>query len=317
MSETQSRRGHRTGSKDEQSDSGRSFYLDILTAMTSGAMAGAVAKTTIAPLDRTKIIFQTSQMQFSVKNVIKVISSTVQQHGVLALWRGNSATMARIVPYAAIQFAAFEQLKLMLSPESRNATAVTRFVCGSLAGIIAAFCTYPLDLVRARMAVTQKGRYNGLSETVLKIYHEEGFRKFYRGFVPTMLGIVPYAGLSFLTYETCKSSYRNMTEGSEPNSMYRMAFGACAGFVGQSTTYPLDIVRRRMQTDGSHGKPNPEYRTIYSTMKSVLQHEGLIGGLYKGLSMNWLKGPIAVGISFTTYDFFHDFFRKTLLKQNR
>lgn len=32
-------------------------------------------------------------------------------------------------------------------------------MCGSLAGIIAAFCTYPLDLVRARMAVTQRGRY--------------------------------------------------------------------------------------------------------------------------------------------------------------
>jgi hypothetical protein len=41
----------------------------------------------------------------------------------------------------------------------RDGPALTRFVCGSLAGVIAAFCTYPLDLVRARMAVTQKGRY--------------------------------------------------------------------------------------------------------------------------------------------------------------
>ena len=121
-----------------------------------------------------------------------------------------------------------------------------------------------------------------------------------------MLGIVPYAGLSFLTYETCKSKYRKWTDGSEPKSIHRMAFGACAGFVGQSTTYPLDIVRRRMQTDGIHAAKNPEYRTITSTLKSVLQNEGLIGGLYKGLSMNWIKGPIAVGISFMTYDFIHE-----------
>lgn len=149
-------------------------------------------------------------------------------------------------------------------------------------------------------------------DAVHKIYEEEGIRTFYRGFVPTMLGIVPYAGLSFLTYESCKSRYRKMSNGLEPNSMYRMAFGACAGFIGQSMTYPLDIVRRRMQTDGTHGKVNPEYRTIYRTVKSIFRQEGLVSGLYKGLSMNWLKGPIAVGISFTTYDFFRDFFQTLL-----
>ena len=153
-------------------------------------------------------------------------------------------------------------------------------------------------------------RYKGLLDAIQKIHMEEGTKKFYRGFVPTMLGIVPYAGLSFLTYETCKGTYRKWTDGNEPNSMYRMLFGACAGFVGQSTTYPLDIVRRRMQTDGTHGDKNPEYRNIISTVRSVLRNEGLITGLYKGLSMNWVKGPIAVGISFTTYDFFHEQFQK-------
>lgn len=153
-------------------------------------------------------------------------------------------------------------------------------------------------------------RYDGLSDAFQKIHFEEGMQKFFRGFIPTMLGIVPYAGVSFFTYESCKSVYRKHHNDNEPSSMHRLVFGAGAGFIGQSTTYPLDIVRRRMQTDGTQGVVNPEYRTIVSTMRSVVHNEGFTSGLYKGLSMNWIKGPIAVGISFMTYDFVHDRLKK-------
>ena len=64
-------------------------------------------------------------------------------------------------------------------------------------------------------------------------------------------------------------------------------------------SYPLDIVRRRMQTEGL--VTSISYRSILHTMSYVLRSEGL-RGLYKGVSMNWIKGPLAVTISFNTYD---------------
>lgn len=97
------------------------------------------------------------------------------------------------------------------------------------------------------------------------------------------------------------------TGRSQPYPLERLAFGACAGLIGQSASYPLDVVRRRMQTAGVTGS---SYGTILGTMRAIVTQEGVVHGLYKGLSMNWLKGPIAVGISFTTFDITHSLLLK-------
>ena len=150
---------------------------------------------------------------------------------------------------------------------------------------------------------------------VTKIYREEGLSAYYRGLFPTLLGIVPYAGISFFTYESLKKLYSDAFHDSRKlNPLHRLLFGACAGLFGQSATYPLDIIRRRMQTDGISGPSRPEYNRMWSTAKYVYATEGLKKGLYKGLSMNWVKGPIAVGVSFTTFDLLHGFFQKQFIQ---
>lgn len=221
----------------------------------------------------------------------------------MSLWRGNSATMARIVPYAAIQYAAHEQWKQALnSTNQRNLPPVRRYLAGSLAGVTASSLTYPLDFARARMAVTKKCEYNTLLEVFVKIHRTEGLHTVFRGFTPAVAGVIPYAGTSFYTYETLKKWHTDYTGELEPSHLYKMCFGAVAGLLGQSTSYPLDIVRRRMQTSGVTGMSHI-YTSIGATLVYIYRTEGVWRGLFKGLSMNWIKGPIAVGISFTTFEF--------------
>ncbi|RVE73853.1 hypothetical protein OJAV_G00035540 [Oryzias javanicus] len=285
--------------------------LSAVDSLLCGAFAGAVAKTVIAPLDRTKIIFQVSSKRFSAKEAFRLIYCTYLKDGLLSLWRGNSATMVRVMPYAAIQFCSHEQYKKLLGGhygfQEKALPPFPRFLAGSLAGTTAAMLTYPLDTVRARMAVTAKEMYSNIMHVFVRISQEEGIRTLYRGFTPTILGVIPYAGITFFTYETLKKLHAERTKRSQPYPHERLVFGACAGLIGQSASYPLDVVRRRMQTAGVTGS---SYSTILGTIREVVTKEGVVRGLYKGLSMNWLKGPVAVGISFTAFDVTHNLLLK-------
>lgn len=268
-----------------------------IISLLSGAIAGGVAKTCIAPLDRTKIHFQTHDSRFSVREALKFLHNTYSQHGITALWRGNSATMVRILPYAALQYCSHEQFKKILEVDTnerkKNGKAKS-FLAGSLAGLVSSICTYPLDLARARMAVTNSDKIK-LVDIFRNLVIKDGYLALYRGCLPSMIGIIPYAGVTFFTYETAKRLHYQHTGKEEPHHLQRLAFGALAGLLGQSASYPLDVVRRRMQTSETRLK-------MSETALKVIRDPSPIRSMYKGLSLNWIKGPISVGVSFTTFD---------------
>lgn len=269
----------------------------IITSLLSGAIAGGVAKTCIAPLDRTKIHFQIQDSKFSVQEAVKFLSNTYNQHGIVALWRGNSATMVRILPYAALQYCSHEQFKTMLkvdTNERKKNRKARSFLAGSLAGLVSSICTYPLDLARARMAVSNSDKIR-LIQIFKTIVWKDGYLALYRGCLPSIFGIVPYAGVTFFTYETAKRLHNEYTLKEEPHHLERMAFGALAGLLGQTAAYPLDVVRRRMQTSATK-------LGMIETIVYVLRNPNPVRSMYRGLSLNWVKGPISVGISFTTFD---------------
>ncbi len=150
------------------------------------------------------------------------------------------------------------------------------------------------------MAVSRKQLYKGLIDTVRLIHQKEGSLTLFRGISPTILGIIPYAGCSFFTYESLKKMYSDKYN-IEVSPIARVIAGAIAGLVGQTGSYPLDIVRRRMQTDAVLGV---RYNGVLHTLQIVMKKEG-VRGLYKGATMNLIKGPISVTVSFNIYETVH------------
>lgn len=77
-----------------------------------------------------------------------------------------------------------------------------------MAGVTSQSLTYPLDLARARMAVTDKYTgYRSLRHVFIRIWIDEGPAILFRGYWATIIGVIPYAGTSFFTYETLKRKY--------------------------------------------------------------------------------------------------------------
>ncbi|CAF1402729.1 unnamed protein product [Adineta steineri] len=284
----------------------------IVSSLIAGACAGALAKTTIAPFDRAKINFQVRVDKFSYRRCFKFLKESYRNEGFMSWYRGNSANLVRVIPSAAINFTAHEQWKRILGTDKHEKTPGRRFISGSLAGVTSATITYPLDLARARMAVTNKTVYSNLFSVFLSILKNEGVTALYRGALLSLVGVLPYSGCVFFTYESLKHIRIDYHSHRPINKAERMLFGATAGLVGQTVSYPFDVIRRRLQT-AAVIRPNEASLGAIATASKIIREEGITRGLYKGVTMNWLKGPISVGVSFVTFDTLIKYIRRSSL----
>lgn len=293
--------------------------------IAAGAGAGVASKTVTAPIDRIRVIFQVGRRKkFTVFGFFEYGAKIVRRAGVLDLWTGNLAIILRVMPYAGIQFAAFEQYRIVLighvMSHDEMLQPMMRFCAGAMAGATATTITYPLDLLRAQMAVSAsslsiKERHPSYVAAVEELVREEGVAALYKGLGPTLLGIVPNAGMSFMVFETLKPWIQTEILGLRSEKdlpmVWRLVAGGIAGFLAQTATYPLHVVRRRMQVQNLMEGETGRYPSVRSALLTILRTEGLVRGLYKGASVTLLKGPISTACAFGTNDLLKSLLART------
>jgi hypothetical protein len=292
------------------------------------------AKSVVAPIDRIKILYQVSSAKFHVWKIPEVMLNIIRTEGFQALWKGNTATMIRVFPYSGVQFMTFDRCKSFFLHEhehhgryisfvndhsKRGLTPVESLIAGMVAGSVSVAVTYPLDLTRAQLAVLRRHRNDGVPTkgfvaVLLDNYQQRGVGGLFRGMTPTLMGILPYSGIAFTLNEQGKKRIQNMT-GRDLTTIERMQCGAFSGLFAQTLTYPIEVTRRRMQTIGVvgtdtalgslgvHEKASTGPPTLITTIRTLYAEQGY-RGFFKGVSLNWLKGPLAFSISFTAYDTF-------------
>ncbi|KAF7266640.1 hypothetical protein GWI33_020135 [Rhynchophorus ferrugineus] len=289
----------------------------VFKNLLCGGIAGMVSKTTVAPLDRVKILLQAYNHHHVNNGVFTGLNHIIKKEGYIALYKGNGAQMVRIFPYAAAQFTSFELYKKYLSGVFGPKSHIDKFVAGASAGLTAVLLTYPLDTVRARLAFQISGEhvYTGIIHTAISIFKQEGgIRALYRGFTPTLMGMVPYAGLSFYCFEylkySCIKYLPDWTTQTCPKNTgglvlaipAKLICGGLAGAVAQSFSYPLDVTRRRMQLAMMNPNTHHLGQDMFKTLKHIYLDHGIVKGLYRGMSINYMRAIPMVAMSFSTYE---------------
>ncbi|XP_040260918.1 calcium-binding mitochondrial carrier protein SCaMC-2 isoform X5 [Bufo bufo] len=274
--------------------------------LVAGGGAGAVSRTCTAPLDRLKVLMQVRDFtvhatRHNNMSILGGFTQMIREGGFRSLWRGNGINVIKIAPESAIKFMAYEQIKRLIGSDQETLGIRERLVAGSLAGVIAQSSIYPMEVLKTRMALRKTGQYRGMVDCGKKILVKEGMSAFYKGYVPNMLGIIPYAGIDLAVYETLKNAWLNRyaTSSADPGVFVLLACGTISSTCGQLASYPLALVRTRMQAQASvEGAPQA---TMSKLFKHIIKTEGAFG-LYRGLAPNFMKVIPAVSISYVVYE---------------
>ena len=274
----------------------------LLSKVYSGSVAGGISRTATAPIDRVKTIMQAAPPGEPSGGLVKGMQRIHAEGGFMAFFRGNTANVVKIAPETSIKFLAFDFLKTALAEDAHNVTVSERFVAGGSAGAIAQAAIYPLEICKTRIAVAAAGTYSGLFDCVSQILRAEGPMALYQGLTTSIVGIVPYAGVDLSINSLLKDVTARWykARGEEPGVTVVLSCGMLSSTCAMLMTYPLNLVRTRLQASGMPGAPS--YSGPLDVVKQAIRGGG-IGGLYQGILPNMLKVLPATSISYAVYDY--------------
>ncbi|GMF79469.1 unnamed protein product [Aspergillus oryzae] len=255
------------------------FVVDFMM----GGVSAAVSKTAAAPIERIKLLIQNQdemlragRLDRKYNGIMDCFRRTAASEGVASLWRGNTANVIRYFPTQALNFAFRDTYKSMFAYK-KDRDGYAKWMMGNLAS-----------------GGSAKGggerQFNGLVDVYKKTLASDGIAGLYRGFGPSVLGIVVYRGLYFGMYDSIKPVV--LVGPLEGNFLASFLLGWTVTTGAGIASYPLDTVRRRMMmTSGEAVK----YNSSFDAFRQIVAKEG-VKSLFKGAGANILRGVAGAGV---------------------
>ena len=226
----------------------------------------------------------------------------VRERGPLALYKGVSTLIVGSIPKAAVRFAAFSQLRVLLAdPSSPHRMSPSRTLLAGLgAGIAeAVLAVTPTEAIKTRLIADQNlphPRYRGLLHGTATLVREEGLRAVYAGLLPTVLKQAGNQAVRFTSYEQLKHAHATLYPASRWSSQHAAVGGMLAGGVSVLVTMPFDVVKTQMQ-----GLDAGRYSGTWDCVRRLLRDDGLLA-FWRGTTPRLGRVMCSGAITFTAYE---------------
>jgi len=270
----------------------------------AGQLAGMVGLSVVHPIDTVKI-----RVQANGGRAMSTASSLVKRDGPLALYRGIGAPM---VAYGLINAVAFSTNTAVVRTlregfDAGDAPLLTDpwlvgLAGGGAAGLTSSFVRGPAERVKTVQQVAERGcgaggvpdKYRGTLRTAATLAREHGvYRGWFTGTGATVAREVPQCAVYFLTYDAIRRACDRVA-GPEYQTAGIVLAGGSAGVAQWVATYPLDVVKSKIQAF-----PPGTYRSMWDCARRSAEAEGPLV-FFRGIEMALLRAfPLHASIFLT------------------
>lgn len=270
--------------------------------LTMGGIAAAIAKTSMAPLERTKLLLQVQWSQPHLapeqryKGIVDCLVRIPKEQGFIAYWRGNGTNVLRYFPTQALNFAFKDEYRRIFLSGVDKEKQFWKFFAGNLAaggaaGGTSLFFVYPLDFSMTRLAAdvgknAKNREFSGLFNCLNTIRRKDGLVGLYRGFGVSLQGIIIYRAAYFGCFDTATHLFPNP---DQMNFFVAWGIGLIVTIVAEFIAYPWDTVRRRLMMQSGKAAAEREFKGTVDCARKLMVREG-VTAFFKGAFSNMVRG---------------------------
>ncbi|KAJ7477239.1 solute carrier family 25 member 38 [Mycena galericulata] len=286
----------------------------------SGALSGFASTVCLQPFDLLKTRLQQGDGTVTTRNTTTLLRTTQQivaSHGLIGLWRGTNATLAREVrilnvPGVALYMTSLTQLRTVMatsayfapvrSSDNRNASVLPKLtsqgnlLAGATTRVAVGFLLNPFSVLKARYESNMYA-YKSLTGAFLSIARL-GPSELFRGFLASSLRDAPYAGIFVVLYEGIKrqsASILRPTSDAQSTLMHTIS-AASAGAIATMATHPFDVIKTKVQV-----RSEDRYHGFQRTVRTIWTQRGP-AGFFDGASLRMSRKILSSAIGWAVYE---------------